>query len=103
MSGIWDSGTSVPATFAPTIISGVAIMSGVWDGGTSAPAKGDPLWGGNPWEGATGATGATGAKGDDGVIQQIIAGTNITVDNSDPHRPVIASTSSGSSWNLEQW
>lgn len=78
------------------------------------------IWSGDPYQGATGATGATGAKGakgdtgatgatgakgDPGVVQKITAGANITVDNSDPQRPVIASTGGGegTSWILEQW
>lgn len=71
------------------------------------------IWSGDPYQGATGAqgiqgatgaTGATGEKGDTGepgVVQEIIAGENITVDNTNPASPVIAS--SGSSWILEQW
>jgi hypothetical protein len=54
--------------------------------------------------GPTGLTGAPGAPGADGVVQQIIGSTNITVDNSDPHRPVIALTGGvGASWTFEQW
>ena len=75
------------------------------------------IWSGDPYQGATGATGATGAvgatgatgaqgsKGDPGVVQEITAGANITVDNTDPQRPVIASTGGGdgTSWQNEQW
>ena len=81
------------------------------------------IWSGDPYQGATGATGATGAqgiqgiqgatgatgaqgpKGDTGVVQEITAGANITVDNTDPQRPVIASTGGGdgTSWQNEQW
>ena len=66
------------------------------------------IWSGNQYQGATGATGATGEKGDTGepgVVQEIIAGANITVDNTDPQRPVIASTGGGdgTSWQNEQW
>jgi hypothetical protein len=67
----------------------------------SGDKKGVPA----PTQAPTYMKGDKGDKGDTGVVQEIIAGTNITVDNSDPHRPVIASTGGGgsSSWNLEQW
>lgn len=54
---------------------------------------------------AAGTIGPQGPKGDPGVVQEITAGANITVDNSDPQRPVIASTGGGegTSWILEQW
>ena len=42
--------------------------------------------------GATGPAGATGPKGDpgdDGVVQAVIAGTNVTVDDTDPANPII--------------
>lgn len=53
--------------------------------------------------GTIGPQGPQGDKGDNGVVQEIIAGANITVDNSDPQRPVIASTGGGSSWTTEVW
>ena len=49
-------------------------------------------------QGATGATGAQGAKGDKGDtgpaggIQSIVAGANVSVDNTDPANPVVNST-----------
>jgi hypothetical protein len=48
--------------------------------------------------GATGATGAAGAKGDKGdtgnpgVVQSIVAGTNVSVNSTDPANPVISAT-----------
>ncbi len=74
------------------------MANGIWTDGTSdPPAGGTPLWGGNPYKGDK------GDKGDKGVVQEIIAGANITVDNTNPASPVIASTATGASWNLEQW
>lgn len=46
----------------------------------------------NQYTGATGATGPTGPSGDDGVIQSVVAGTGITVDNTDPANPIITAT-----------
>lgn len=54
--------------------------------------------------GPIGPTGATGPKGDqgdpgvdgtDGVIQSIVAGTNVTVDASDPANPIVSATGGG--------
>lgn len=47
-------------------------------------------------KGDTGDQGPPGADGADGLIVEVVAGSNITVDNTDPARPVIASTASGS-------
>ena len=59
-------------------------------------------------DGATGATGAAGAAGADGmdgadgVVQSIVAGTNVTVDNTDPANPVVsASGGGGGATNLD--
>ena len=48
-------------------------------------------------KGDKGDTGAPGADGADGLgtIVSIVAGANITVDNTDPNNPVVASTASG--------
>lgn len=40
-------------------------------------------------------TGRKGDKGDPGVVQEIIAGDNITIDNTNPAEPVISSTGGG--------
>lgn len=45
--------------------------------------------------GPQGDPGPDGAPGADGVVQSIVAGTNITVDDTDPANPVVASTASG--------
>lgn len=47
-------------------------------------------------KGDTGDQGPPGDDGADGLIVEVVAGSNITVDNTDPARPVIASTASGS-------
>lgn len=47
-------------------------------------------------QGATGPTGATGPAGADGVVQSIVAGTGITVDDTDPANPVVNATGGGS-------
>ncbi len=47
-------------------------------------------------QGLKGDKGDKGDQGDDGVIQSVVAGPNITVDNTDPANPVISSTASGS-------
>jgi hypothetical protein len=42
--------------------------------------------------GATGSQGPPGATGAAGVVQAVVAGTNITVNNTDPTRPIVSST-----------
>ncbi len=44
----------------------------------------------------TGPQGIPGTNGADGVVQSIVAGTNTTVDDTDPAHPIINSTASGS-------
>jgi hypothetical protein len=48
-------------------------------------------------DGADGATGATGSAGADGVVQAVIAGTNITVDATDPANPIVSASGGGGS------
>lgn len=67
-------------------------------------AKGD--------KGDTGATGATGAKGDkgdtgntgpagtNGLVVAVVAGTNVTVDNTDPSHPIVNSTGGSGSGDV---
>jgi hypothetical protein len=50
--------------------------------------------------GANGLDGTNGLDGADGVVQAIVAGTNITVDATDPANPIISS--SGGSYTDEQ-
>lgn len=45
--------------------------------------------------GADGADGTNGADGADGLIVSIVAGSNITVDNTDPANPVVSSSAAG--------
>ena len=42
-----------------------------------------------PLELGAGSTGATGAAG---VVQSVVAGTNISVDSSDPANPIVTNT-----------
>lgn len=48
--------------------------------------------------GPTGPAGADGADGADGVIQTIVAGTNITVDATDPANPIVSTSGSSVAW-----
>lgn len=50
-------------------------------------------------KGDTGDTGAQGIQGDPGVVQSIVAGSNITVDNTDPANPIVESPSAVESVN----
>jgi hypothetical protein len=62
------------------------------DGATGAPgAKGDT--------GDTGAPGAPGADGADGtgIVNSVVAGTNVTVDATDPANPIVSATGGTSS------
>lgn len=45
-------------------------------------------------QGIQGETGLTGSAGANGVVQSVVAGSNITVDNTDPANPVVAGTAS---------
>lgn len=45
--------------------------------------------------GPTGPTGATGATGAAGVVQSIVAGTNVTVNSTDPANPIVSSSGGG--------
>ena len=47
-------------------------------------------------QGATGPQGPTGPAGADGLVTSIVAGSNITVDSTDPAHPIVSSTASGS-------
>lgn len=49
--------------------------------------------------GPTGATGAQGPQGDPGVVQSIVAGTNVTVDDTDPANPIVSATGAVDSVN----
>lgn len=46
-------------------------------------------------KGDTGATGPQGPQGDPGVVQSIVAGTNVTVDSTDPANPVVSASGGG--------
>jgi len=46
-------------------------------------------------QGVKGDTGATGATGPAGVVQAVVAGTNVTVDSTDPARPIVSSLAGG--------
>lgn len=64
-----------------------------------AGADGDPGPPGNDGadgqDGAPGQDGADGADGAPGVVQSIVAGANVTVDDTDPANPIVASTGGG--------
>lgn len=45
--------------------------------------------------GPAGPTGPTGATGPAGVVQAIVAGTNVTVDSTDPANPIVSATGGG--------
>lgn len=46
-------------------------------------------------QGPQGATGTTGATGAPGLIQSVVAGSNITVNNADPANPIVSATATG--------
>ena len=45
--------------------------------------------------GPQGPTGATGPQGSPGVVQSIVAGTNVTVNSSDPANPIVSASGAG--------
>ncbi|GAA2867545.1 hypothetical protein GCM10010837_18580 [Aminobacter niigataensis] len=51
------------------------------------------------WE-VTAAKGADGAPGAPGVVQSVVAGSNVTVDSSDPAHPVISSSGGGTAASI---
>ncbi len=77
------------------VIDGGSIIANVTDGvpitaQVTTGAKGD-----KGDTGDQGPQGVPGQDGADGVVQSIVAGTNITVDNTDPQRPIINATGGG--------
>jgi len=50
-------------------------------------------------QGLRGYTGPTGPRGHDGIMHSVVAGTNITVDNTDPANPIVSSTGGGGTVN----
>lgn len=80
------------------VSEGVSVTSSVVEGTTVTAAvvtgaKGDK--GDTGATGAKGDTGDTGPQGIPGVVQSIVAGTNVTVDSTDPANPVVSSTGGG--------
>lgn len=61
--------------------------AGAWPSGTSLV-------------GPTGAAGANGTDGADGVVQSIVAGDGVTVDDTDPANPIVSSDGSGEGGGL---
>lgn len=83
-----DKGDPGPA--GPTGLTGATGPAGP-TGATGATGPTGPTGA----TGATGATGPTGPKGDTGapgVVQSLVAGTNVTVNATDPANPVISSS-----------
>lgn len=50
--------------------------------------------------GPTGPTGPAGADGADGVVQTIVAGTNVTIDSTDPANPIVNASGGGGGLNV---
>jgi len=72
-------------------------VAGAWvlEMNLTGPAGADGLDGTNGVDGndgADGLPGAAGADGTDGVVQSVVAGTNVTVDNTDPANPIVNSS-----------
>lgn len=61
------------------------------DGEDGAPGY-TPIKGVDYFDGDKGDTGATGPAGADGVVASVVAGTNVSVDATDPANPIISST-----------
>jgi hypothetical protein len=61
--------------------------------------QGDP--GPQGIQGEVGPAGATGPQGDPGVVQAIVAGTNVTVDSTDPANPIVSSVGGGTGVAVE--
>lgn len=63
-----------------------------WDGTRLRFQRPDGSWG--QWVDLRGVPGYSGGGG--GGIAEIIAGDNVTVDNTDPYRPIVSATGGGS-------
>jgi len=59
------------------------------------PAGADGTNGIDGTNGTNGTNGADGADGADGVVQSIVAGTGITIDDTDPANPIVTATGGG--------
>lgn len=88
-----------PSTFAIYGITGTLTDNGTWDSltlvylaGSGSFVSGDKLRLEFVRTGDLGATGATGATGAAGVVQSIVAGSNVTVNNTDPANPIVSAT-----------
>ena len=87
----WAQGTPGPP--GPQGATGAPGPSGSPGAAGPAGPEGDP--GPTGAKGDQGDPGAQGVQGAPGVVQAVVAGANITVDSTDPTRPIVASTASG--------
>lgn len=53
-------------------------------------------------DGTDGVDGAPGAPGAPGVVQSIVAGTNVTVDSTDPANPIVSATGGGAALEVQE-
>lgn len=54
-------------------------------------------------QGIQGVQGATGPAGTPGVVQSIVAGTNVTVNSTDPANPIVSASGGGSGGVAANW
>jgi hypothetical protein len=82
-------------TIAVNVIDGGSIIANVTDGvpitaQVTTGAKGE-----QGEQGIPGNDGIDGVDGAPGVVQEVVAGTNVTVDNTDPANPIVSATGGG--------
>jgi len=71
----------------PNVTSGATVQTNVVEG---TPVTGNVV---------TGGKGDKGDQGDPGVVQAVVAGTNVTVDNTDPANPIVSASGDVASVN----
>lgn len=69
-----------------------------WDGTRLRFQRPDGSWG--QWVDLRGVPGYSGGGGGDGIAE-IIAGDNVTVDNTDPYRPIVSASGGGGDGNID--
>jgi hypothetical protein len=84
-----DPGVTVNMSVTPS--EQVIVMTG----GVPGPAGATGPQGEQGEPGPAGSAGPQGDPGNDGVVQSIVAGTNVTVDDTDPANPIVSSSGGG--------
>ena len=88
-----DAGDAATVDAGTTTTGAVGTNASVVNSGTTSAAVFD-------FTIPRGEKGEPGPKGDPGVVQSIVAGSNVTVDDTDPANPIVSSTGEGGSFTV---